>query len=52
MRQDVLPHPAAPAPTTRRTQIAQGIRDSFSVGLGIFPLGIALGLLIIQAGLP
>jgi predicted branched-subunit amino acid permease len=29
-----------------------GIRDSFSAGLGIFPLGIALGLLVIQAGLP
>jgi 4-azaleucine resistance transporter AzlC len=29
-----------------------GIHDSFSAGLGIFPLGIALGLLVIQAGLP
>ncbi|MFI7062286.1 AzlC family ABC transporter permease [Kribbella sp. NPDC050124] len=29
-----------------------GIRDSFSAGLGIFPLGVALGLLVIQAGLP
>ena len=29
-----------------------GIRDSFSAGLGIFPLGIALGLMVIQAGLP
>ncbi|MFI6674666.1 AzlC family ABC transporter permease [Kribbella sp. NPDC050470] len=29
-----------------------GIRDSFSAGLGIFPLGIALGLLVVQAGLP
>ncbi|WP_427924653.1 AzlC family ABC transporter permease [Streptomyces sp. cg40] len=36
---------------TRRTQLSQGIRDSFSAGLGIFPLGIALGLLIMQAGL-
>ncbi|WP_235455275.1 AzlC family ABC transporter permease [Streptomyces olivochromogenes] len=33
-------------------QIAAGVRDSFSAGLGIFPLGIALGLLILQAGLP
>ncbi|MFI0816270.1 AzlC family ABC transporter permease [Streptomyces sp. NPDC021098] len=28
------------------------MRDSFSAGLGIFPLGIALGLLVVQAGLP
>ncbi|MGW1024915.1 AzlC family ABC transporter permease [Streptomyces sp. NPDC002577] len=52
MQQEVLPRSAAPAPATRRPQIAQGVRDSFSAGLGIFPLGIALGLLIIQAGLP
>ncbi|GAA0982680.1 branched-chain amino acid exporter BrnF [Acrocarpospora macrocephala] len=36
----------------RRQQIAAGARDSFSAGLGIFPLGIALGLLVIQADLP
>jgi 4-azaleucine resistance transporter AzlC len=35
-----------------RQQAVAGIRDSFSAGLGIFPLGIALGLLVIQAGLP
>jgi len=35
----------------RREQVAAGIRDSFSAGLGIFPLGIALGLLVLQAGL-
>ena len=35
-----------------RQQVITGIRDSFSAGLGIFPLGIALGLLVIQAGLP
>ncbi|MEV0350146.1 AzlC family ABC transporter permease [Nonomuraea sp. NPDC050680] len=43
---------AAPAHTTRRRQITAGVRDSFSAGLGIFPLGIALGLLVLQAGLP
>ncbi|MEU9286695.1 AzlC family ABC transporter permease [Streptomyces sp. NPDC048275] len=56
MQQDVLtraPVPeAAPAPASRRQQITEGVRDSFSAGLGIFPLGIALGLLILQAGLP
>ena len=47
------PPPAPdPAPATPRQRIAAGVRDSFSAGLGIFPLGIALGLLVIQAGLP
>ena len=32
--------------------IRAGVRDSFSAGLGIFPLGIALGLLILQVHLP
>ncbi|MEV1243181.1 AzlC family ABC transporter permease [Nonomuraea sp. NPDC050022] len=51
--QDVLiPTAVTPAHTTRRQQITAGVRDSFSAGLGIFPLGIALGLLVLQAGLP
>ncbi|GAA0698875.1 branched-chain amino acid exporter BrnF [Kitasatospora atroaurantiaca] len=51
--QITAPDPApAQTPATRRQQIAAGVRDSFSAGLGIFPLGIALGLLVIQAGLP
>ncbi|MFG1964818.1 AzlC family ABC transporter permease [Nonomuraea sp. NPDC049028] len=51
--QDVLvPTAVTPAHTTRRQRIAAGVRDSFSAGLGIFPLGIALGLLVLQAGLP
>lgn len=29
-----------------------GFLDSLGVGLGIFPLGIALGVLVVQAGLP
>jgi 4-azaleucine resistance transporter AzlC len=33
-------------------QIRAGFADSLGVGLGIFPLGIALGVLVIQAGLP
>ncbi|MFG2733630.1 AzlC family ABC transporter permease [Streptomyces carpaticus] len=51
--------PHLPTPTlrpeehaTRRRQLAAGVRDSFSAGLGILPLGIALGLLVVQAGLP
>lgn len=38
--------------SSRRTGAAAGLRDSLGVGLGIFPLGIALGVLVIQAGLP
>ncbi|MFE6825671.1 AzlC family ABC transporter permease [Streptomyces sp. NPDC057690] len=59
MQEDVLTHhtaapeaAAAAAPVGRRQRIGAGVRDSFSAGLGIFPLGIALGLMIIQAGLP
>lgn len=29
-----------------------GIQDSLGVGIGIFPLGAALGILVVQAGLP
>lgn len=39
-------------PSPRRAGAAAGLRDSLGVGLGIFPLGIALGILVIQAGLP
>lgn len=39
-------------PLPRRAGAAAGLRDSLGVGLGIFPLGIALGILVIQAGLP
>lgn len=35
-----------------KTEIRKGITDSFSVGLGIFPLGIGLGFLVVQTGLP
>lgn len=41
-----------PAPAARGEQIRAGLRDSLSVGLGIFPLGIALGFLVIQTDLP
>jgi 4-azaleucine resistance transporter AzlC len=39
-------------PQTRRERILAGLQDSLSVGLGVFPLGIALGFLVIQVGLP
>ncbi|WP_217134504.1 AzlC family ABC transporter permease [Leucobacter chinensis] len=40
------------APETRPEQIRAGLRDSLSVGLGILPLGIGLGFLVIQSALP
>lgn len=36
----------------RRARVLAGLRDSLGVGIGIFPLGIALGVLVVQAGLP
>lgn len=36
----------------RRAEIAFGIRLSLPAGLGMFPLGIAFGILVIQYGLP
>ncbi|WP_220448212.1 AzlC family ABC transporter permease [Nonomuraea diastatica] len=52
MRHHVPPQVTTSLPATRRQQTAAGVRDSFSAGLGILPLGIALGLLVVQAGLP
>jgi 4-azaleucine resistance transporter AzlC len=43
---------AAPAPFSRRREIARGVRGSLAAGLGMYPLGIAFGLLVVQAGLP
>lgn len=43
------PNPDVPA---RNTQARQGVLDSLGVGIGIFPLGLALGVLVVQAGLP
>lgn len=39
-------------PTPGTGRVRAGILDSLGVGLGIFPLGIALGVLVTQAGLP
>ena len=41
---------AAGAP--RSAQVRAGLADSLGVGIGIFPLGVALGMLVVQAGLP
>ncbi|GAA2033379.1 branched-chain amino acid exporter BrnF [Yaniella flava] len=40
------------APPNRRREIITGLKLGIGPGLGLFPLGIALGLLAIQSGLP
>lgn len=37
---------------SRRLEVASGVRDSLAAGQGMFPLGIAFGLLVVQSGLP
>ena len=41
-----------PREPSRAVELRRGFADSLGVGLGIFPLGLALGMLVIQAGLP
>ena len=41
-----------PEGTTRRHEILTGIRLSLAAGLGMFPIGVAFGLLVMQTGLP
>ncbi|GAA1185718.1 AzlC family ABC transporter permease [Nesterenkonia xinjiangensis] len=36
----------------RRREVAQGLRASLAAGLGLFPIGVALGMLVVQSGLP
>lgn len=43
---------AAPAHPSAKSEILEGLRLSLAAGLGMYPLGIAFGLLVIQAGLP
>ncbi|WP_255752758.1 AzlC family ABC transporter permease [Kitasatospora sp. A2-31] len=48
------PPPPAPAPARSpapRADLVAALRDSSSVGLGLFPLGIAFGVLVVHAGL-
>lgn len=40
------------APLSRRAEVAEGIRLSGPAGLGLVPLGVAFGMLVVQAGLP
>ena len=35
---------------TTRTEIRAGLRDSWAVGLGLIPLGLAFGVLVVQTG--
>jgi len=44
--------PRAAAALTRRREILAGVRMSLAAGLGMFPIGVAFGLLVVQTGLP
>jgi 4-azaleucine resistance transporter AzlC len=37
---------------SRAREVAIGLRMSLAAGLGMFPLGVAFGVLVVQAGLP
>ncbi|WP_240423791.1 AzlC family ABC transporter permease [Microbacterium halotolerans] len=52
MRTDSHLASTARSPGWRRQEVAAGIRASLPAGLGMFPLGIAFGLLVVQSGLP
>lgn len=39
-------------PPSRRAEALAGLRVSLAAGLGLFPIGVAFGLLVAQAGLP
>lgn len=41
---------AAP-PVSRRAEVLAGVRASLAAGLGLFPLGVAFGLLVVNSGL-
>ncbi|PRI10787.1 AzlC family ABC transporter permease [Leucobacter massiliensis] len=47
-----MPAPLAPADAAPASERRAGLADSLGVGIGIFPLGVALGMLVVQAGLP
>ncbi|MFG2222264.1 AzlC family ABC transporter permease [Streptomyces sp. NPDC048644] len=43
--------PASPPPVRPASDFRAALKDSSSVGLALFPLGIALGVLVVHAGL-
>lgn len=52
-----MPTPAPPsrahaAPPSRWAEVRAGVGMSLGAGLGLFPLGVAFGMLVVQAGLP
>ncbi|WP_269777853.1 AzlC family ABC transporter permease [Microbacterium halophytorum] len=51
MRSDEPPAAERP-PGWRRREVAAGLKASLAAGLGMFPLGMAFGLLVVQSGLP
>lgn len=46
------PSSGASGARDRRGEVLTGIRLSGPAGLGLFPLGVAFGMLVVQAGLP
>nr|WP_269211975.1 AzlC family ABC transporter permease [Zhihengliuella flava] len=44
--------PASADHSRPRGEIREGIRASFAAGLGMVPIGVAFGILVVQAGLP
>lgn len=44
------PRPSQPR-SSRRSDLATAARDTVGVGFGLFPLGLAFGLLLVQSGL-
>lgn len=51
---EVASEPSAPSTTAgaRRRQIAAGLRASLAAGMGLVPIGIAFGMVVVQSGLP
>lgn len=37
---------------SRRAEVGTGVRLSLAAGLGMFPIGVSFGLLVVQSGLP
>ena len=42
----------APVPPSRWAEVRPGVAVTLGAGLGLFPLGVAFGVLVVQAGLP